>query len=262
MTRGAVRRSLGAGVLAAGLLLPLAPLLLWAVAGEFRYPALLPTPSARGLRRVAEPDVLAALATSTTIAVAVAVLATAAGAAAGRAIGPRSFPGRRVLQLLLLAPVLVPTLAVTLGIQVYFIRYGLADTVAGVVLVQLVPTVPYAALVMSAAFAGQDADAEDAGRVLGAGPLRRLWHVTVPAVRPALAVSALFTFLISWSEYVLTLLIGGGTVRTLPLLLFATIGSSDLTAAAALSLVVALPPLLLTALTARYLSGGDPVRLL
>jgi len=72
-------------------------------------------------------------------------------------------------------------------------------------------------------------------------------------------VAALFAFLISWSEYILTLLIGGGVVRTLPLLLFAEIGSSDLPAAAALSLVIALPPLLLVALTSRLLTGSTPV---
>ena len=81
--------------------------------------------------------------------------------------------------------------------------------------------------------------------MLGAGPLRRLRHVTLPAVAPGMAVAALFAFLISWSEYILTLLIGGGTVQTLPLLLFASIGSADLTAAAALSLVIAAPPVLL-----------------
>ncbi len=226
--------------------------------GEFRYPAVLPDPSARGVALLADPAVGAALVTSLTIACAVTVLATTIGAAAGRALGLYPFPGRRGVQLLLLAPVLVPTLAVTLGIQVFFIRYGLADTIAGVVLVQLVPTVPYAGLVMSAAFAAQDVEAEDAGRVLGAGPWQRLRHVTLPAVRPALVVSALFAFLISWSEYILTLLIGGGTVRTLPLLLFAAIGSSDLTAAAALSLVLGLPPLVLVALTARHLTGTGP----
>jgi putative spermidine/putrescine transport system permease protein len=256
--RGAVVRTGGAGVLAVGLLAPLVPLLVWAVAGEFRYPELLPRPSARGLALVLDPAVGAALATSLAIAVPVALIATAVGAAAGRALGLHAFRGRRLVQLALLAPVLVPTLAVTVGIHVFFIRYGLADTVAGVVLVQLIPAVPYATLVMAAAFAGLDLDLEDAGRVLGAGPLRRLLHVTLPAVRPGLAVAALFAFLISWSEYILTLLVGGGTVRTLPLLLFAAVGSSDLTAAAALSLVIALPPVLLVGLTARYLTGRTP----
>lgn len=248
-------RSLGAGTLAVALLVPLVPLVAWAVAGKFRYPALVPTFSARGPALLLDPAVRSALGASLQIALSVAVLATLAGAAAGRALALHAFPGRRAVQLLLLAPVLVPTLAVTLGIQVFFIRYGLADTVAGVVLVQLIPTVPYASLVLTASFAAFDADAEDAGRVLGAGPLRRLRHVTLPAVAPGLAVAALFAFLISWSEYILTLLIGGGTVRTLPLLLFASIGSADLTAAAALSLVIAAPPVLLVGLTARFLTG-------
>lgn len=251
-------RAVGSGLLAAGLLAPLVPLLLWAVAGEFRYPALLPSPSARGFALVFTPAVGAALATSLAIAVPVAVIATAAGAAAGRALGLHGFRGRRLVQLVLLAPVLVPTLAVTVGIHVFFIRFGLADTVAGVVLVQLIPAVPYATLVMAAAFAALDLDLEDAGQVLGAGPLRRLVHVTLPAVRPGLAVAGLFAFLISWGEYILTLLVGGGTVRTLPLLLFAAVGSSDLTAAAALSLVIALPPVLLVGLTTRYLTGRAP----
>ena len=251
-------RAVGAGLLAVGLLAPLAPLLLWAVAGEFRYPALLPSPSARGPALVLTPAVGAALATSLAIAVPVAVIATAFGAAAGRALGLHAFRGRRLVQLVLLAPVLVPTLAVTVGIHVFFIRYGLADTVAGVVLVQLIPAVPYATLVMAAAFAALDLDLEDAGRVLGAGPLRRLVHVTLPGVRPGLVVAGLFAFLISWGEYILTLLVGGGTVRTLPLLLFAAVGSSDLTAAAALSLVIALPPVLLVGLTTRYLTGRTP----
>ena len=68
----------------------------------------------------------------------------------------------------------------TLGVQVFFIRYGLADTVAGVVLVQLIPTVPYASLVMAASFASFDRDTEHAlGKVLGAGPL-----LSAPWTRP------------------------------------------------------------------------------
>jgi putative spermidine/putrescine transport system permease protein len=253
-----VRRVVGSALLAVGVLSPLLPLLLWAAAGRFRYPDPLPSLSARGLLLVLDPTVGEALGTSLGIGAAVAVLAALLGAGAGRALGLYAFRGRRLVQLALLAPAIVPTLAVTLGIQVFFIRYGLADSVPGVVLVQLVPTVPYVSLVMAAAFAAFDAEAEDAARVLGAGPLRRLLHVTLPAVRPGLVVAALFAFLISWSEYILTLLIGGGTVRTLPLLLFAAIGSSDLPAAAALSLVIAAPPLVLVTLTARYLCGAAP----
>lgn len=254
-----MRRTVGPALLALGLLLPLAPLLLWAVSGQWRYPALLPQEtSTRGLELVLDPAVLDALTTSVAIAGSVALLAAAVGFSAGRALGLYAFRGKRLVQFLLLAPAIVPTIAVTLGIQVFFIRYGLADTVAGVVLVQLVPTVPYVSLVTAAAFANLDAGLEEQARMLGAGPVRRLLLVTLPAVRPGLVVATFFAFLISWSEYILTLLVGGGVVRTLPLLLFAAIGDTDYTAAAALSLVIALPPLVLVGLTARLLTGHTP----
>ena len=74
-----------------------------------------------------------------------------------------------------------------------------------------------------------------------------------------MVTTLLLTFLISWSEYVLTLLVGGGRVTTLPLLLFAAIGGSDRTAAAALGLLLVLPPVLLVVVVA--LRAGVPRRL-
>ena len=238
----------------AGLLVPLLPLIGWAFAGKWRYPALVPhQATGRGIALLTDPrtQVLHGLALSAGIGAAVAVLAVAIGLPAGRAIGAYRFRGRRGIQFLLLAPVIVPGLAVTLGLQVFFIRYGLADTVAGVIAVQLMPTIPYAATLLGAGFANLDLDYERQARALGAGPVRVLVFVTLPLLRPALVTAALFAFLISWSEYVLTLLVGGGQVQTLPLLLFAAIGSSDTTAAAALALLVIVPPLAAVTVTAR-----------
>ena len=246
------------GLLLAGLLLPLLPLLVWVVSGTWRYPDLLPSDlTTRGLNLLGDrrTPVLEGLLTSTVIGAAVSLVACLIGFPAGRALGLYRFRGRRVVQLLLLAPVIVPGLAVALGIQVFFVRLGLSDSVSGVVLVQLMPTVPYAATVFGAAFANLDVDYERQARTLGAGPVRTLLFVTVPLLRPAIVVAAMLTFLISWSEYVMTLLIGGGQVKTLPLLLFAAIGSSDTTAAAALALLVVLPPLLLLMAAAPLLSG-------
>lgn len=250
-------RGLALTVVAAVVLLPLLPVAMWAVAGQWRPGDLLPAETTtRGLALLAGPRVLGALVTSTAIATAVATLACLIGFPAGRALGMHTFRGRRVVQFLLLAPVLVPAFAVTLGLQVFFLRYGLADTAPGVVLVQLMPTVPYAATLLAAAYANFDPDHERQARVLGAGPGRTLALVTVPLLRPALVTAWLLTFLISWSEYVLTLLVGGGRVTTLPLLLFSAVESSDRTAAAALGLLVVAPPVLLVLLIARFL-GRD-----
>ncbi|MEO5833661.1 MAG: ABC transporter permease [Nakamurella sp.] len=253
-----VGRGLLTAALVGGAVLPLVPLLIWSVAGQWRYPAVVPQQfTVRGWARLFEPRtrIPEGLLTSVTIAVAVTVAACLIGFPAGRAIGLYRFRGRRLVQFLLLAPVVVPGLAVTLGIQVFFVRYHLADSLLGVILVQLMPTVPYAALIMGSAFAALDVDYEHQARALGASPLRVLLFVTVPLLRPSIAVAALMTFLISWSEYVLTLLVGGGQVRTLPLLLFAAIGSSDTTLAAVLALLVIAPPLVLVLAASRLLAG-------
>lgn len=255
----ALARPVGLTLLLLGIALPLLPLLLWAVAGEWRYPAVLPTSySTRAVRLLAAPgaDVAEGLVTSTVIAVSVAVLAGGIGLCAGRALGLHSFRGKRLVQFLVLAPVIVPSLAVVLGIHVLFLRYGLTDSLFGVVLVHLIPTTPYVTLVMAGVYANYDVGYEQQARVLGAGPLRVLISVTLPQVLPGLAVAALFAFLISWSEYILTLLVGGGTVKTLPLLLFSSLGTADTARTAALALVIVAPPLLLLVASSRLLSGA------
>lgn len=261
MRRGALHavRLVGLPLLLVGLLLPFLPLLLWATAKRYPYPSLLPTEhSTRPLRLLVDPasEVLTGLENSTVIAVAVAVVASLVGLSAGRALGLHRFRGKRVVQFLLLAPVIVPGIAVTLGLQVFFIRYGLADTVQGVVVAHLLAAVPYVSLVMASVYANLDLRLEEQARTLGAGPVQVFLRVTLPGVAPGLAVAALFAFLISWGEYVLTLLVGGGAVKTLPLLLYAYLGSTDTPVAAALAFAIVVPPVLLLALTARALSGA------
>ena len=68
-------------------------------------------------------------------------------------------------------------------------------------------------------------------------------------------MSGLFAFIISWSEYLLTLLIGGGQVITLPLLLFSFANSGDNALTAALSLIFIGPAIIFLVLTSRYLTG-------
>jgi putative spermidine/putrescine transport system permease protein len=241
------------------LLVPFVPLVFWSFSRRWFFPSLLPDElSDRAWSRVFDPSsgVMDALVESLVIAVAVAVIAAAIGLSGGRALGLYRFRGKRGVELFLLAPVIVPSIAVAMGIQIIFIRAGIAGGIPGVVLVHLIPTIPYVVLVMGAVFSNYDTSYEDQARVLGANPLRVFIHVTLPAVLPGLVVAAFFAFLISWSEYITTVLIGQGRVQTLPMLLFAFI-RSDPSLAAALSLFFIAPAIVLMILTSRYLSGDQ-----
>ena len=234
------------------------PLLIWSVSFRWFYPDIVPTElSWRAWEYVFSPtnDVFGALLDTTLIALLVTMLSILVGVPAGRALGLHEFRGKRLVELLILAPIIVPGLAVALGIHMYFIKYGLANTLVGVALVHLIPTLPYMTLVMAGVFANYDPEFEEQARSLGAGPIRTLRHVTIPAIFPGIVVGSLFTFLISWSQYILTLLIGGGQIITLPLLLLNFARSGDNAVAGALSVVFIIPGMFVLLLSSRHLSG-------
>jgi putative spermidine/putrescine transport system permease protein len=242
----------------AAVLLPIIPLLLWSFSHRWFFPQILPSElKLRAWSYVGSPEskVLAALINSTLIAVLVTAAAALLGIPAGRVLGLRRFPGKALVEYLVLAPIIVPGLAVIMGIHVLFIRLRLVDTLAGVVLVHLLPSLPYMVMVMSGVFANYDVEFEQQAYSLGAGKIRAFFHVTLPAVAPGIVTGSLFVFLISWSQYILTVLIGGGRVITLPVLLFAFAAAGDNAVTAALCLVFLAPAVLILLFTSRYLSG-------
>lgn len=240
------------------LVLPLVPLGLWSVSRGWFFPDLLPTAFSLDAWRYAMSDVggvLPALWTTTLVALAATGLSLLVGLPAGRALGLYRFRGKRMVELLILAPVIVPGIAVVMGLHGVFIALGLTNTIWGVILVHLIPALPYMILVTAGVFANFDSDFEAQARSLGATRWQAFRHVTLPAILPGVVVAAMFTFLVSWSQYILTLMIGGGRVVTLPLMLFsvASAGRNDLTGA--IGVVYVLPGLVVIALSARYLTG-------
>jgi putative spermidine/putrescine transport system permease protein len=114
---------------------PFLSIIIWSVAAGWRFPDIPKQYSARGYAVSLDPngDIVQGAITSTVIALIVGLLATAIGSAAGRAIAMYTFKMKKIFQFLVLAPLIVPGLAVTMGIQILFIKYGLSDTMRGVI---------------------------------------------------------------------------------------------------------------------------------
>ena len=246
------------GVIVIFSLAPLIPLGIWSFGSKWFFPKLLPgefslraweylaSPSSRTIEALIQGSAIAVLATGISLLV---------GVPAGRAFGLHNFRGKTLLFFLILAPTIIPVLAVGMGIHISFIKFGLADTVVGVVLVHLIPTTPYVVMVMSGVFSNYDPEYEEQARTLGAGSVQTFIHVTFPAIFPGLLVGGLFAFLISWEQYILTLLIGGGRVFTLPLLLFSFAGSGDNSVTAAMSILYLVPSIIILIFTSKHLTG-------
>ena len=262
---GAVRRLPLAALVRAlcyGLLLfPPSVFILYAFATRWFYPQLWPQEwSLAPLRRqLSAPQTVETLGTSLLIAALVTALSLAIAYPAARTLGLRRIRGRGFFELLFFLPTTVPTLAVGMGLNIFALRLGLAGTIGGVVLAQLIPVLPYTLFALVGVFARYDPHYEYQALALGAARPRVFLRVTLPLVLPGVVVATLFAFLVSWSQYLLTLLIGGGRIITLPLLLFAATSGGNTSSIAILALVFILPPLLIIALVARYLADRGTV---
>ena len=240
------------------ILSPVIPMAIWSFGAHWHFPDLLPAElSMRAWRYVFSEasHVRRGLWQGTEIALVATALSLLIGIPAGRALGLYSFRGKRLVQLLILAPTIIPPLSVAMGIHVAFIRYRLANTLIGVILIHLIPTTPYVVMVMASVFTNYDPEYEEQARTLGAGPLRTFILITLPAIFPGIMVGGMFAFIISWGQYILTLIIAGGRVITLPLVLFSFASSGDNAVTAALSLVFVAPAILILIFSSKYLTG-------
>jgi len=249
-------RALAASVLIL-LTLPVATLVLFSVTRGYFFPQLIPAEwNLRAWRLLLRPgsEVWGAIVTTLVLGLVVVAVALVVAIPAGRALGRHAFGGKRLVELLLLMPLLAPPVVVAMGLDFAFLRLHLTNGFWGVALAHLIPAVPYAVFIMSGVFANYDPAGEGQARTLGATPLRTFRHVTLPAIAPGLLVAAVMVLIVSWSQYVLTLLVGGGQVVTLPILLFATSSGGDTALTSALAIITIIPVLVLLILTSRHVS--------
>lgn len=242
--------------------LPVSALIVWSLAFRWKYPDVLPEQwGGRAWSYIANPSsrVVEGLRHSLVIGAIVTALANVIGLPTARALGMHEFRGKGLVEWLLLMPIIVPAIVATMGIHIMFLRWGLTGSYFGIALVHLIPALPYFVLITASVFANYGTELEDTARTLGAGRAQVFVWVTLPAIGPGLIVASMFTFLVSWSQYVTTLLIGGGQIITLPMVLFPFLAAGDNANAAAISLVFVAPAIVVLVLTSRRLNTESTV---
>ena len=229
------------------------PLVIWAVTDAWSFPAALPQDwGVRGWREAWGSGLGPALLRSSALGLGVAVIATPLGAMTGRVLGWRLTRYPRVVVAMLVLPLLLPPFAVAMGLDVVILRLGVPSVLA-VLAVLVVFALPYTTAVCTAGYARCSPSLEEQARALGASAREARWRVVLPALRPSLLVAALLAFLVGWSDYVVTLLLGGGRFITAPVLLgSAANGTGNQPVVAVLGLATAIPPMVLLLVLGRH----------
>lgn len=190
-----------------------------------------------------DPDIIWAIAVTIFIATVVVILNFMLAVPAAYGLSRYRFRGKPFIEAVLMLPILVPVLAIAMGMHLTMIRLGLADSAVGVILIHLMPTIPYAVRVMKAGFDRLSPDWEEQCSTLGVNRWRLFWTMLVPQIIPSIRSMAVLVFVISLSQYVLTLIIGGGRIMTLPMIYYPYFTSGDGAVVAGFSVLFALLPI-------------------
>jgi putative spermidine/putrescine transport system permease protein len=154
------------------------------------------------------------------IVLAVVALSVLFGVPAGYALARRDFPGKRWVMLLFLLPLLVPPITYGIPLATVLYQFRLGGTMTGVILANLVPTVPFVILVMTPFIEQIDPRLEAAARVLGAGTGRVFIHILVPLLAPGILAAALLVLVRTVALFELTFLTAGPDSQTLVVALY------------------------------------------
>ncbi len=151
---------------------------------------------------------------------AVVALSGLIGVPAAYALARREFPGKRLVLLLLVLPLLVPPITFGIPLATVLYRANLAGSMSGVILANLVPTVPFVILVMVPFIEQIDPRVEAAARVFGAGTFRLFIHILLPLLIPGVLAALLLVLVRTIAMFELTFLTAGPTSQTLVVALY------------------------------------------
>ena len=169
------------------------------------------------------------------------------------------FPGRKPALFLFLVSQMFPGTLMLIPIYVILQRLGLLNNLLGLMFVYSVTAIPFCVWMLKGYFDTIPIDLEESARIDGASPFTIFWRIILPLARPAIAVTALFSFMTAWNEFILAATFMDREVSyTLPVALqqhITEFGTSWGLFAAG-SIVVSIPVVVLFYILQRHLVGG------
>lgn len=187
---------------------------------------------------------------SLSISLSVALLTTLFGFITARQIAYSRY--QRFWQLLSYFPFVLSPVIYAATLNFFFVKWGLAGSMWGVIVAQLLIAYPFAVILCSSFWSQNMQEFESLVATLGGSLSTAFRKVFFPMGKGILLITFFQTFLISWFEYGLTALIGVGKVQTLPIKVFSFIQEANIFYAAVSSLLLILPPLVLLWINKRF----------
>ncbi|MGR4010302.1 ABC transporter permease [Leucobacter sp. 1207-22] len=182
-----------------------------------------------------------ALGSSLQVAILTTIVATTVGVLASLGLSKVKFRGKSLVEGYFLLPMIVPGIVLAVGLYSLFLRMNLLGTLPGFVLAHTIVAMPLVITNVMASLAGFDTRLEQASASLGAGRMRTFFSITLPLIAPGVTAGALFAFVTSFDEVILSLFIQSPSLQTLPVKIYNSVTQTNdptVAAVAVLTMVV------------------------
>jgi putative spermidine/putrescine transport system permease protein len=160
----------------------------------------------------------------------VVIISGLVGVTTAYALARRDFPGKRLMVLIFLLPLLLPPLTYGIPLATVLYRLGVGGTFWGVVLANLVPAIPFVVLVMIPFIEQIDPRIEQAARVFGASTTSLFVRILLPLLLPGMLAALLLVLVRTLAMFELTFLTAGPTSQTLIVSLYYAVFASGVRA--------------------------------
>lgn len=170
----------------------------------------------------------------------------------------RSFPGRRPLEISLILLRAMPGVVLVVPLYDLLADVGLLGKMPTLIALYALVNLPFAIWIMTPYFQGIPVELEEAAVVDGASPSTVFVKVVLPVALPGIAATALFVGLLAWNEFLIPVVLGNESTKTLPVLISGFISARELDwgpMAAASSLAI-IPIAIVTMVMQRRLVSG------
>ena len=161
-------------------------------------------------------DWVSATIISLKIALMATFFSTLLGIPASFALSRSRFRGKNWVYAFILSPLIVPVIITAVAIYFFFAKLKFVGSTVGIAMAHSVLAIPKVIVIVTATLQTFDETLEKAAMNLGASPLRTFFKVTLPMIRPGVISAALFAFITSFDELILTMFICGTRSTTLP----------------------------------------------
>ena len=192
------------------------------------------------------------------ISVSTVLLSMLLGVPAAYVLGRYKIPGRKTILLGIISVRLFPDIASVIPIVQLFIKLGVHQTYTGVIMAHTLLALPYVIFIGIGAFESIPKDLEQQAWVMGANRFQTFIKILFPLAVPGLAAAAIYTFLLSWDEFIFAyfLSLGREEIFTLTLYLNGIKYAEPQNVLSAISVCLSLPVIVFSLMVQRYMVAG------